>query len=653
MPADHPLFCTWDINDCMEIVRRKDGTFDPEPSTLGRKFYDNSHLWGEFPAFVDKDDKTLSYLGYYNEAERFAKALIHIGFKIHDVVCDIGFNSPEYLISLQGTWLIGCAASGIYTTNSPDACRYVLDHSEAKVCVCEGGRMAEKIASIRNLLPNLKAIVVYWPEAGVPTVEEDDGFAKVYTWDNFMKLGEDIKSEEVMKMLDATDPGHCASLIYTSGTTGEPKAVMCSHDNCVFNSLNFKSYACLHEENRWVSYLPLNHIAAQYLDAMIPACYKVTVSICRPDALRGTLAASMRKCQPTFFMGVPRVWEKFADTLGGIMNAATGTDKIMYDYARKVGMAACQTRQFGQTFTKPDGYEICDQLVFTKFRTMLGLTQCNFFAVSAAPVADETLKFFCSLDWPLFDIFGQSEGTAPICFSTPNASRWKMFFAGRPMSGITCVTDPITSELFYRGRHVMMGYLKMQKETLATIDNQGWLHTGDQAIIDEDGFVRITGRLKELIVTAGGENISPVPIESKLMELCPIIASCVVIGDKRQFLSCLIALKAETNPVTGEPGEKLLPVAVETLKALGSTSTTITEARSDPIVARMIDQAIEGYNQVAISRAANIRKWIMLDRDLSIGRGELTATLKLKRAVVHRQYEKEISEMYQNARGSE
>ena len=273
--------------------------------------------------------------------------------------------------------------------------------------------------------------------------------------------------------------------------------------------------------------------------------------------------------------------------------------------------------------------------------------RCRCFAVSAAPITEDTLNFFASLEIPIHDVLGQSEGTAPLCFNTDTNQESKMMTTGRPMRGILARVDPDTNEVQFKGRIIMMGYMKMPAETAATIDEDGWLHTGDQAVIDEDGFVRITGRLKELIVTAGGENVSPVPIENKIMELCSLIANCVVVGDKRKFLSCLISLKTEVDPLTGEPTQTLLPTVVDALKMKGTNVKTLQEARNDPVVKAIIDEAVAGYNKVAVSRAQEIRKWYLMERDLSLGHGELTATLKMKRNVVHEHYSKEIDSLYQ------
>lgn len=257
------------------------------------------------------------------------------------------------------------------------------------------------------------------------------------------------------------------------------------------------------------------------------------------------------------------------------------------------------------------------------------------------------MHFFNSFDIPLLDLYGQSEGTGPVTTNSHYNQDWKLFTSGKAFPGIECMTDINTSELLYRGRSVMMGYLKMETETYGTLTEDGWIHTGDQAKIDKDGFVTITGRLKELIVTAGGENISPVPIENKILENCPILANCVVIGDKRKFLSCLLTLKTVFNPLSGQPTNKLTPACINELLKNGIEAKTVEEAKNNPLVTEMIDKAIAAYNSKAVSRAQNIRKWILLDRDLSLATGELTATLKLRRNVVQLNFEDRINKLYE------
>ncbi|KAK8825902.1 hypothetical protein WA577_001071 [Blastocystis sp. JDR] len=607
---------TWKIDGVIDILRNKDCDFDPEPTTIPYEFRKNCAEWGEWPAVVSKDDMTYSYSDYYRESMKFAKALLKVGMRPHDVCAMIGFNSPEYYFSLQGTWMSGGVTAGIYTTNSAEACAYVLKHSEAKVCVCQSGKSAMKIASICDSLPQLKAIVVYWPDEDMPVMEKSEGCAKLYRWEEFLEIGKDIPDSEVDARIDAIQPGSCATLIYTSGTTGDPKGVMCSHDACMTNALNIRYYLQLNNEDRFVSFLPMNHIAAQYVDTMIPVRNRITMYLARPDALRGSLVATLRKARPTFFVAVPRVYEKFMESIRAANAQAPYLKQYLISWFEWIGLRACKTRQYGQVFTPPYFYSLAKSLAFDVMKEKLGLDKTRLCIVSAAPVTEETITFFASYDFPIYDLLGQSEGTAPICTNTITEQQWKIGTVGRPLRGVEVKTDPDNGEFLYRGRNVMMGYLKSEADTVAAIDADGWLHSGDQGEIDADGFVKITGRLKELIVTAGGENVSPVPIENKIVELCPLIANCVVVGDKRKFLSCLVSLKTEVNPLTGEPSQQLAKSVVELLKAKGSKATTVEEAKEDKVVKKMIGDAVEGYNAVAISRAQQIRKWKLMERDL-------------------------------------
>ncbi|KAK8790986.1 hypothetical protein WA158_005617 [Blastocystis sp. Blastoise] len=632
------------ITDTIEIVRRPEIEFNPEPTTIPKEFCNACKVYADIPAVVSKDDKVYTYADYYQEALKVSKALIALDLKPKDTVGAIGFNSPEYFFTCHGTWLSDCCPAGIYTTNNPEACYYVLHHCEAKVCLCQGGKQATKIASIRDRLPNLKAIVVYWPEDGMPEVEEKEGLAKIYTWEDFLLLGKDIKEEEVLDRVEKCQPGSCATLIYTSGTTGEPKGVMCSHDGCMTNALAIRKNLPLLDNERLISFLPLNHIAAQYVDLMLPCRSSMTMYLADTMALKGTLTKTLRKAKPTVFVAVPRVYEKMMEALKEGVAAKTGIVKFLTEKARVAAKVHCLSRQTGKKEIVPWFMSLYDKIVLSKIRTLLGFECCRSLVVSAAPVTEETLNFFASFDMPILDLLGQSEGTAPVAMNN-SIGDWKIGACGKAVPGCQMRIGD-NDEIQYRGRLTMMGYLKNPEETLKTLDPEGWIHTGDMGKTDEDGFFYVTGRIKELIVTAGGENIPPVYIENSIIELCPSISNIIVVGDKKKYLSCLIALKAEVD-AQGEPTNKLSLLTLKQSQSLGSTSVTTTEVMNDPIWSQYINSIIEKYNnEKAISQAQKIRKWTLLEKDMSVGGGELTATMKLKRNVVHQHYHDAIEKMY-------
>ena len=574
----------------------------------------------------------------------FAKSLIAIGLNLKDGVGIIGFNSPEYHFTLHGTWLAGGVTAGIYTTNNEQACEYVLRHSESVVCVCQSGKQLTKILNIREQLPLLKAIVVYWQEEPLPLLK-DDGFAKIYTWEDFLKIGETVNDSAIDERIEATLPGSCATLIYTSGTTGNPKGVMCSHDSCCYNAQGIIDTIGIEGVERIVGFLPLNHVAAQYVDTMILISNPITVFMAKPDALKGSLTETLKKAQPTIFVTVPRVYEKMMEGIKAVGAKNSAIKKWISSWARDIGYKTAMSRQYGCTVKKPLFYSLAKKLVFDTVRQNLGFEHCRTLVVSAAPVTEETLRFFASFDMPIYDLLGQSEGTAPICTCSPVNQRWKIGTVGLPMPGIEINVDPQNQEIMYRGRITMMGYLKQPEETLRTLDTEGWLHTGDQGKKDEDGFLKVTGRLKELIVTAGGETISPVIIETKVMEQTPILSCCMAIGDKRKFISMLFCIRCKTD-AEGESTHVLASDVQKFLNTLGSSSTTIEEAMNDPIVKAHLDEVVSKYNAVAVSRAQEIRKWCIIPEEFTVGKGELTATMKLRRGVVQEHYSKEIDAMY-------
>ena len=312
----------------------------------------------------------------------------------------------------------------------------------------------------------------------------------------------------------------------------------------------------------------------------------------------------------------------------------------------RIGYESCLSRQWGHKSYRPWGYWLADKLVFQTIRKNLGFEKCRGLVVSAAPENIDTLRFFAHFDIPIFDLLGQSEGCAPFASNSYVDQIWKLGSGGKPMPGVTIRTGDM-DELLYCGRNVMMGYLKMPEETREILDEDGWIHSGDQGRVDEDGFVYMTGRLKELIVTSGGENVAPVIIENKLLELLPEVSNAIVVGDRRNYLSCMFCLHTEVDPVSGEPTNKLAPSVIEKSKELGSEATTCEQAAQDPLWHDYLGKGVEKYNkEFAISNAQNIRAWVILERDISLERGELTATMKMKRSVVMRHCEKEISKLY-------
>ena len=256
----------------------------------------------------------------------------------------------------------------------------------------------------------------------------------------------------------------------------------------------------------------------------------------------------------------------------------------------------------------------------------------------------DTLLFFASLNIPIMDLLGQSEGTAPVTTCTRVDQQYKLGTSGVPFPGVS-VTVNADSEIMYKGRNVMMGYLKQPEETLKAIDDDGFLHTGDMGTIDKDGFLTVTGRLKEQIVNTKGERISPVGIENRIMELSPIISSCIVVGHKRDYLSILICLRCDLDE-EGESTHRLTKETVAFLEELGTDVQTVEQAINDSTVKKYINGILAKYNKGVSAQSYLIRNWCILLNEFTVGNGELTATMKLRRSVVQQHYAKEIDSLY-------
>ncbi|XP_033749822.1 long-chain-fatty-acid--CoA ligase ACSBG2-like [Pecten maximus] len=590
----------------------------------------------------DGDWKKWTYQQYYDDVRKAAKAFIKLGLEPYNAVSILGFNSPEWAIADLGAIFAGGLATGVYTTNTPEACKFILSDSRTNVAVVENDVQLQKIIKIWDDLPHLKAIVQY-------TGELKEAKENVYTWKDFMAKGEDVPDSTLQERLNIQAPNKACTLVYTSGTTGNPKGVMLSHDNITWicrqhgRNVNYKFGVEVA-----VSYLPLSHIAGQLMDIHIPIAFGGSIYFAQPDALKGTLKNTLQEARPTAFFGVPRVWEKFMEKMVEKGKAVTGVKKMIGTKAKEIGLRGVYAKMNKQWM--PFGWTLANVLVFNKVKAELGLDRCAMTYTGAAPISKETIEYFYSLNIPLLSVFGLSESTGPHTVDT--VTEFRIGSVGKETPGCeTKIENPEedgNGEICMWGRHIFMGYLRNEAKTVETFDEAGWLKSGDIGRKDKDGFLFVTGRIKELIITAGGENVAPIPIEGNVKEALPCVSNCMLIGDQRKFLTMLISLKVEMNVETGAPTDNLTQDAVEWCKSIGSEATTMADVldNKDKNVLKAIQAGIDQANTKTTSRATKIQKWTILPTDFSIPGGELGPTLKTRRPKIVQKYEQTIEAFY-------
>eukprot|EP00038_Savillea_parva_P007859 m.172964 g.172964 ORF g.172964 m.172964 type:complete len:757 (+) comp13615_c0_seq1:43-2313(+) len=641
------------------------------------------------PALDLKDWKSWTWGQYYADAVRVAKAFIHLGMQPHGRIAIFGFNSPEWFLSEIGAIVGGGVAMGIYPTDTAEQIAYKLKHSGATVVVMEDESKYKKVAEAVKECPDVVAVVC-WAHKGADLTGGDGRTIKCYTWDDLLALDSNTGDDVIEARLAAQKPGHCCALIYTSGTTGSPKAVMITHDNIIFDATaaltGMPAVCASATEERILSYLPLSHVAGMMVDVVMPIVATATrpgwVCACfaRPyDIKLGSVVQRTKAVKPTMFLGVPRVWEKLAEKLQAI-GAATkpGLKKSMASWAKKTSLAHQQQCQMGKSGYVPFGHSVANALL-NKVKTKLGFDKCKFAFTGAAPISKETLSYWGSLGMQINEVYGMSENTGGGTWSTNNAHEWGS--CGYQMPGtevkifqcedgdinkktacplaknLSEATEAEQGEVCMRGRHVMLGYMAnpamgdehvqtIREKNAGAIDEEGWLHSGDKGAKDARGMVRITGRYKELIIGAGGENIAPVPIEDNVKLLCPAISNIVMVGDKRKFCTALVTLKTEDTGGGELPGSDVLEGAAATaIKGV----TTVSAAAQNADFIKMVQTAIEQTNEngkVCPLRPARIQKFTILPRDLSMSGGELTPTFKTKRSVIEQKYAANIDAMY-------
>lgn len=556
-----------------------------------------------------------SWKNYYKQVRITARAFMALGLEKGKAVNILGNNCPQWFISDLAGVFAGAVPGGIYTTSSPDQCRYIASHSDANIVVVENADQLTKFKKIKDRLPELKAIVL---------MNGSDPDDMVYAWNQLPELAEKISEKALEERITAQKPDDGCTLIYTSGTTGNPKGVMITHDNITWTAQQVMNMTHGNHEDQIISYLPLSHIAEQVVSLYVPCLMGCTVWFAESLDKLGENLAEVR---PTLFVGVPRVWEKIQAKMMAAGAQNSPLKKKIAAWARKQGLAGGYAEQEGKP--KPFFYDLADKLVFSKAKEKLGFNRCRLFISTAAPISMNSLEFFLSLGIPLTEVYGMSECTGPGTLSLPEPLKYRTGWAGPAIPG-TDIKIAEDGEVLMKGRHVFKGYFKNDAATAETIDQDGWLHSGDVGKIDEKGFLKITDRKKELIITAGGENISPQFLEGKLKSI-PAVSNAVVIGDRRQYMTALFTLIPENLD--------------QELNNAGSPAKNMKEAVKCPKFRAYIQQQLDEVN-ATVSRVQAIKKFTILPDEFSVEGGELTPTMKLKRRIINTTYAKEIAEMY-------
>eukprot|EP01086_Lenisia_limosa_P002771 TRINITY_DN16785_c0_g1_i1.p1 TRINITY_DN16785_c0_g1~~TRINITY_DN16785_c0_g1_i1.p1 ORF type:complete len:660 (+),score=194.25 TRINITY_DN16785_c0_g1_i1:39-1982(+) len=642
------------ITEPDQVLVPKVNASDPEewaPKTIMEVFEDSCAVRGNKPALWRKTNgeaySPITWSEYRTDVLRAARASLKLGLPKHHGVAILGFNCYEWFVAKFGAIFAGGIDAGVYPTNGPDAIAHLVNNCEAHIAFAESPSALAKFYSIRDRVPSMKVLVL-WGDEEVPESLPSTEELKIIHWTEFLKLGDDTELEPLLQdRISSQVPGSVCSLIYTSGTTGAAKGVMLTHDCVMWCAISAGRWIDIDENCRAVSFLPLAHVAAQIIDQYAALRFGFQIYFAQPDALKGSLGDTLREVRPTHFISIPRVWEKMMEKMKEIGAKTTGAKKSIATWAKSIGLESNRNLQEGKS--RPWGYTLANTLVFKKAKHALGLDQCRWFCSAAAPISMETLEYFLSLDIPICQVLGLSETSGPATIAIPRLLITGN--VGNVFPGTECrIVNPDATgegEICFRGRHRFAGYLHNPEETVKSIDTEGWLHTGDLGKMDDLAFLSVTGRLKELIITAGGENVAPILIEDHIKAGCPLLSNVIAIGDRQKYLTCLLSLKTEVNLETMIPSDTLAHNIKTHLKNIGSSATTIEEAKTCPKVVENIEAAITRANELATSRAQKVQKFRVLPVDLSIPGGDLTPTMKIKRKIVHQKYAELINEMYE------
>lgn len=580
----------------------------------------NANQLGDRPALHDKLTgtwRTTSWKEYNRLTRQVGRAMLALGLDTGDVVTILGANRPEWVISALGAMRIGGISAGIYTSCSSDEIGYIVGHSESPLIVVENLEQLGRVLEAWAGTPALRTVVMMEGAGG-----HDD--PRVLSWEDFLARGDEVDDAEIDIRLEGLGDDQVGDFIYTSGTTGPPKAVMLTHENLLWTSTQLGNSVNLTNDEVALSYLPLSHIAEQTGSMLMPLVFGYQVYFCH-DGLQ--LAEYLREARPTSFFGVPRVWERFEAGIKGQLSQATGAKAKIAERAQAVGsklIAEVNAGREPSALLKAQ-YAVADKLVFSKIHAALGFDRCRVFVSGAAPIPASSLEFFASVGIPVTELYGQSEDTGPTTTNLPGANKYGTVGPALPGVEVKIAED---GEILVRGKNVFAGYYKNEAATNETLID-GWLHSGDLGKFDDDGYLSIIGRKKDIIITSGGKNIAPQNIEEALSGI-DIVGTAVVVGEQQRFLIALLTLEPEASGRFAE-----------------EHGVDHAALHDDPTVRTHLESAITKEVNPLMARVEHIRNFVILPREFSTETGELTPTFKVKRNVVSDMYADEIAATYQ------
>ncbi len=553
-------------------------------------------------------------------ARRFSSYLLTEGVAEQDHIAIWAGNRPEWHVADMGTLALRCRPVPVYQTLSAEQAQYVLGHSESRVVVVETEELAEQVLTHRAELPDLRRIVVM----GGLTQPSADGL--VMSWSDALQRGENALDANAMALdarAAAVDREDIATLIYTSGTTGPPKAVLLTHANIMATTAALSTVMDASSDDRVLSYLPLAHIAERQVSEFRSYIYGNPVWFL--DGVPN-LGERLREVRPTVFFAVPRVWEKMSQTIHNGVAALPVHRRIIAKLALRIGKSVATRREQGKKIGAVRGwlYRKADALALSKLREQTGLDKARIAATGAAPISAAVLRHFASFGVEICEVYGQTEDTGVTTINRPGAVRFGTVGTTLPGIEVKLAED---GEILVRGENVFRGYYKDDAAT-AEVLVDGWLQTGDVGEVDAAGYLRITDRKKDLIITAGGKNISPSNIES-LLKGHELVGNAVAIGDQRPYMTAVLTL---------DPDEARRWAAGHGVEGdLGAVSRS-------SLVRVAIEAHVKDVNR-HLSHVEQIKRWTLLEKDFAMG-DELTPTLKVKRKVVAEKYAVAIDAMY-------